>query len=104
LLGGVEFVRFQPCGPSVFYLWFDIRIQSDQKGVRAMGLRDEGNVAIEIEGQTYKGEWKAEKGTITVRYAMETETTHIGSERYPYTALAQQLLSELVQRYKSRAK
>jgi hypothetical protein len=69
-----------------------------------MGMRDEGNVTIEIDGRGYTGEWKAERGTITVRYAMESETTHIGSEPYPYTALVRQLLSELVQRYKQRAK
>jgi hypothetical protein len=69
-----------------------------------MGLRDEGTVTIEIDGKKYTGEWKAPRDTITVRYAMETETTHIGSEPYPYTALARQLLSELVERYKARAK
>jgi hypothetical protein len=69
-----------------------------------MGLRDEGTVSIEVDGRNYTGEWKAAKGNITVRYAMESEATHIGSEPYPYTALARQLLSELVQRYKSRAK
>jgi hypothetical protein len=69
-----------------------------------MGMRDEGTVTIEVDGLEHTGEWKSQKGTITVRYAMETETTHIGSEPYPYTQLAPQLLSELVQRYKSRAK
>jgi hypothetical protein len=69
-----------------------------------MGLRDEGSVTINVDGQNYTGEWKAARDTITVRYAMESETTHIGSEPYPYTALARQLLSELVERYKRRAK
>jgi hypothetical protein len=69
-----------------------------------MGLRDEGQVTIRIDGSDHTGEWKAQKDTITVRYAMESETTHIGREPYPYTELAKQLLSELVQRYKSRAK
>jgi hypothetical protein len=69
-----------------------------------MGLRDEGTVAIEVDGQKHTGQWKAERDTITVRYAMESETTHIGGKPYPYTALTQQLLSELVQRYKNRAK
>jgi hypothetical protein len=69
-----------------------------------MGRRDEGTVTIEIDGIQHTGEWKAPKDTITVRYVMEVETTHIGSEPYPYTELAKQLLSELVERYKSRAK
>jgi len=41
----------------------------------------------------YKGEWEVTKGMITVRYVMETETTQTGSEPYPYTKLAEQLLS-----------
>jgi hypothetical protein len=73
-----------------------------QRGARAMGLRDEGTVTV--EGQKHTGQWKAERDTITVRYAMESETTHVSSEPYPYTARARQLLSELVQRYKGRAK
>jgi len=52
-----------------------------------MGMRDEGTVMIEVDGREYAGEWKSQKGTITVRYAMESETTHIGSHAYPYTQL-----------------
>ena len=73
-------------------------------GARSMRLRDEGTVSIEVDGQKHTGGWKAEKNTICVRFAMESETTHIGSEPYPYTTLTQQLMSELVQRYKARAK
>ena len=75
-----------------------------ERECKAMGLRDKGTVSIEVDGQKYTGEWKATKGLIAVRYVMELETTQIGSEPYPYTALARQLLSELVQRYKSHAK
>lgn len=40
-----------------------------------MGMRDEGTVAIEVDRLQHTGEWKSQNGTITVRYAMETETT-----------------------------
>ena len=69
-----------------------------------MALRNEGTVEIELDGRTYKGEWRIDRAMITVRYAMLQETTQVGNGPYPPTQLARQLLSELVNRYLSNAR
>jgi hypothetical protein len=69
-----------------------------------MALRNEGTVEIQQGGQTYKGEWKVERGLLTVRYALEHETTQVGNEPHPPLELARQLLSELVNKYLGNAR
>jgi hypothetical protein len=61
-----------------------------------MTARNEGFVEIERDGRTFKGEWRVDRGLITVRYVMREKTTQLGSETYPPEQLARQLLSELV--------
>lgn len=59
--------------------------------------KNQGTIEITVEGKTYRGDWKLEKGLLTVSsFGLGSETTQLG--RLEEEALARLLLSELVQR------
>lgn len=59
-----------------------------------MNSRPSFPVSIELEGRTYSGRYRVERGVITVSTTSGSKTTQLG--RLPEEALARLLLRELV--------
>ncbi len=62
-----------------------------------MPRKDRGTVNVERDGRTFAGEWRIEKGLITVHFGPSThKTTQLGGFAEAPESLARVLLGELV--------
>jgi hypothetical protein len=68
-----------------------------------MPKRNEGIVSVEIDGHPYTGQWKDDRGLITVSFpGVPTETTQVGSSRPPYKELTEAILYPMVREHLSK--
>jgi hypothetical protein len=73
--------------------------------LKAMSKQNEGIVSIEVDGQQYTGQWKEDRGLVTVSFpGAPPEARQVGSSHPPYKELTESMLYPMVLKLLARKK